>query len=170
MISVSEISGNGAQDFAKCLQISSNFDISLHFLRNVAKCRQILSRLSVKMVNFVGERWNFENAYYLVVFIKFHFETFRTTSLLNVWGRSVAKVCASCISCQELSHEYLLAQVGFDTAESEPLKARRRFSSRLHSPPARYAVVRLLKPKSKKGEAWGSPLMKQIRGIKDTSE
>jgi len=29
-----------------------------------------------------------------------------------------------------------------------------------------YAVVRLLKPKSKKGEAWGSPLMKQIRGMR----
>merc|ERR1719375_719525 len=29
-----------------------------------------------------------------------------------------------------------------------------------------YAVVRLLKPRSKKGEAWGSPLTKQIRGMR----
>lgn len=29
-----------------------------------------------------------------------------------------------------------------------------------------YCVVRLLKPKSKKGEAWGSPLMKQIRAMR----
>ena len=33
-----------------------------------------------------------------------------------------AKVCKSCTSRQELSNEYLLAKIGVDTAENEPLK------------------------------------------------
>ena len=31
-----------------------------------------------------------------------------------------AKACKSCRSRQELSNEYLLAKIGFDTAENEP--------------------------------------------------
>ena len=62
-----------------------------------------------------------------------HFETFRTTSLLKYWGQSGAKVCKSCRSRQELSQEiaihrsiyYLLAKIGFDIAENEPLKVWR---------------------------------------------
>ena len=33
-----------------------------------------------------------------------------------------AKVCKCCRSRQELSNEYLLAKIGFDPAENEPLK------------------------------------------------
>ena len=33
-----------------------------------------------------------------------------------------AKACKSCRSRQELSNEYLLAKIGVDTAENEPLK------------------------------------------------
>ena len=35
---------------------------------------------------------------------------------------SGAKVCKSCRSRQELSNEYLLAKIGVDTAENEPLE------------------------------------------------
>ena len=42
--------------------------------------------------------------------------------------RSGAKVCKSCRSGQELSNEYLLAKIGFDTdtAENGPLKVRQQ--------------------------------------------
>ena len=39
-------------------------------------------------------------------------------------GRSGAKVCKSCRSRQELSHEYVLAKIGFDTAENELLRVQ----------------------------------------------
>ena len=32
--------------------------------------------------------------------------------------------CGICSSRQELSNEYLVAKIGFDTAENEPLKVR----------------------------------------------
>ena len=47
---------------------------------------------------------------------------------LKFWDLSGAKVCRS---CQELSNEYVLAKIGFDTAESEPFKVPCRF--RLHA-------------------------------------
>ena len=40
----------------------------------------------------------------------------------NLCARSGAKVCKSYRSRQELSHDYLLTKIGFDTAENEPLK------------------------------------------------
>ena len=43
-------------------------------------------------------------------------------NLLNCWGRRGAKEYKSCRSRQELSNEYLLAKIGFDTAEHEPCK------------------------------------------------
>ena len=42
--------------------------------------------------------------------------------MLKCSGLRGAKVCKSCRSWRELSHEYLLAKIGFDTAENEPLK------------------------------------------------
>ena len=45
-------------------------------------------------------------------------------NLLNCRGRRGAKEYKSCRSRQELSNEYLLAKIGFDTAENEPLKVR----------------------------------------------
>ena len=46
-------------------------------------------------------------------------------NLLNCWGRRGAKEYKSCRSRQELSNEYLLAKIGFDTAENEPSKVWR---------------------------------------------
>ena len=43
-------------------------------------------------------------------------------NLLNCRGRRGAKEYKSCRSRQELSNEYLLAKIGFDTAENEPSK------------------------------------------------
>ena len=40
---------------------------------------------------------------------------------LNFWDLSGAKVCTSCRSRRELSNEYLVAKIGVDTAENEPL-------------------------------------------------
>ena len=44
----------------------------------------------------------------------------RDENFLKYWGLSGAKACKSCRSRQELSNEYLLAKIGFDTAENEP--------------------------------------------------
>ena len=41
----------------------------------------------------------------------------------------------SCRSRQELSNEYLLAQIGVDTAENEPLKVGGDLFINVHSPP-----------------------------------
>ena len=46
-----------------------------------------------------------------------------------------AKACKSCRSRQELSNEYLLAKIGVDTAENEPLKIWRKIQVIIHSPP-----------------------------------
>ena len=43
--------------------------------------------------------------------------------------------CKSCRSRQELSNEYLLAKIGVDTAENEPLKVWRKIQFIIHSPP-----------------------------------
>ena len=43
-------------------------------------------------------------------------------NFLKYWGLSGAKACKSCRSRHELSNEYLLAKIGVDTAENEPLK------------------------------------------------
>ena len=60
---------------------------------------------------------------------------------LKFWDLSGAKVCKSCRSRQELSNEYLLAKIGVDTAENEPLKVGRpppiRTRKFLHTPAAR---------------------------------
>ena len=45
--------------------------------------------------------------------------------------RSGAKVCKSCRSRQELSNDYLLAKIRFDTAENEPLKVCQKKSPKV---------------------------------------
>ena len=45
--------------------------------------------------------------------------------------RSGAKVCKSCRSRQELSNDYLLAKIRFDTAENEPLKVCQKIRQKL---------------------------------------
>ena len=56
--------------------------------------------------------------------MKFHFilAKFWTRFLLEIWDLSGAKVYTSCRSRKMLKNEYLLAKIGFDTAENEPLK------------------------------------------------
>ena len=44
---------------------------------------------------------------------------------------SGAKACKSCRSRQELSNEYLLAKLGVDTAENEPLKVCQKLEKQL---------------------------------------
>ena len=39
-----------------------------------------------------------------------------------------AKVCKSCRSRQEISNEYLLAKIGVDTADNEPLQVCQKFA------------------------------------------
>ena len=50
------------------------------------------------------------------------YSTFLKDSLLKYWGLMSANACKSCRSRQELFNEYLLAKVGFDTAENEPFE------------------------------------------------
>ena len=45
-----------------------------------------------------------------------------------------AKVCKSCRSRQELSNEYLLAKIGVDTAENEPLEVWGKMQFIIHLP------------------------------------
>ena len=42
----------------------------------------------------------------------------------ELWRLERCKKCKSDRSRQELSNEYLVAKIGFDTAENEPLKVR----------------------------------------------
>ena len=62
---------------------------------------------------------------------------------LKFWDLSAAKVCKSCRSHQELSNEYLLAKIGVDTAENEPLKVWRKIQFIIHSPPYSQAARHL---------------------------
>ena len=59
----------------------------------------------------------------IIDFKKFIFEKAKQARiLLNFLGLSGAQTCKSYNSRQELSNEYLLAKIGFDTAENGPLK------------------------------------------------
>ena len=62
------------------------------------------------------------------------------------WNQDLsgAKVRKSCRSRQELSNEYLLAKIGVDTAENEPLKVWRKIQFIIHSPPYSSEVRRAL--------------------------
>ena len=48
--------------------------------------------------------------------------------LAEIFRSERCKVCKSCRSRQELSKEYLLAKIGVDTAENEPLKVWGKFN------------------------------------------
>ena len=77
---------------------------------------------------------NFNNSFNVLQFselIKTDLNHFK----MNFLGLSGAKVCKSCRSRQELSNEYLLAKIGIDTAENEPLKVWRKIQFIVHSPP-----------------------------------
>ena len=51
----------------------------------------------------------------------FIFTKIVTIFLLKNWILSGAKVCKSCRSRKMLKNEYLVAKIGVDTAENEPL-------------------------------------------------
>ena len=69
--------------------------------------------------------------------MKFHFHSGKKLDRFSLKFRDLsgAKVCKSCRSRQELSNEYLLAKIGVDTAENEPLEVCRENSIQysLHS-------------------------------------
>ena len=58
--------------------------------------------------------------------------------------QKIAKVCKSCRSRQELSNEYLLAKIGVDTAENEPLEVWGKSQFIIHSPPYGNRMLLLL--------------------------
>ena len=66
----------------------------------------------------------------------FNFARGMTTFLLKFCDLSGAKVYESCRSRQELSNDYLLAKIGVDTAENEPLKSLGKIQFIIHSPPS----------------------------------
>ena len=96
-------------------ELSRSCSVFRHFLRNLRKSKQI-SLKSAKIAK------NFENN--CKRFSISNFENAKTIwrMLLKYWGLSGAKTCKSCRSRQELSNEYLLAEIGVDTAEHESLK------------------------------------------------
>ena len=57
---------------------------------------------------------------------------------------SGAKVCISCRSRTMLKNEYLVAKIGVDKAENEPLKVWKKIQFIIHSPPQSYQVHGLL--------------------------
>ena len=64
-----------------------------------------------------------------------------------------AKACKFCRSRQELSNEYLLAKVGFDTAENEPLKVCQKFAK--HLPEVRIKVRKSIGSRAASARAAG---------------
>ena len=54
---------------------------------------------------------------------------------LKFWDRRTVQRSALCRSRGELSNEYLLAKIGVDTAENEPLEAWGKIQFIIHSPP-----------------------------------
>ena len=63
-------------------------------------------------------------------------------SRLDLKGANVCKkthTCKSCTSRQELSREYLLANIGVDTAENEPLEVWGQFKNIQY-----YSIVSLM--------------------------
>jgi len=86
-----------------------------HLLQNLRKSEQI-SLESAKITT------NFEKNVNVLAFLTWKTPKKKDESLLKYWDLSGAKACKSCRSRQELSNEYLLAKIGVDTAENEPLK------------------------------------------------
>ena len=83
-----------------------------------------------KMLTIFG--WNFEiwAVQKYVNLIHLHYFIFNFGSFLPKTHK-----CKSCKSRQELSNEYLLAKIGVDTAENEPLKVWSEIQFIIHSPP-----------------------------------
>ena len=94
-------------------------------------CREIRTKFhqnSQKTCKIRHKKWKIGNSF-------IHSRKNVNDFLLKFWDLSGAKVCKSCRSRQELSNEYLLAKIGVDTAENEPLKVWRKIQFIIHSPP-----------------------------------
>ena len=91
-------------------------------------CREIRTKFHKKFVekcNFDAE--NEKNRKFII-----HSRKNVDDFWLKFWDLSGAKVCKSCRSRQELSSEYLLAKIGVDTAENEPLEVWEKIFNIIH--------------------------------------
>ena len=70
--------------------------------------------------------------------------------------------CKSCRSRQELSHKFLIANIGFDTAENGPLKVyqKQKFKKKLEQTQADEDIDLLLLAVPPARDAWSSSLAK----------
>ena len=122
----------------------SPIHIVFHSPKTFAKFRQNIINIhehwssngkTYSEVKILLNQWHinlFENS-----ILKFDFEktTQLVASLLTFWCLCGAKVCTSCRYRQALSNEHALANIGFDTAENNPLKIWRWFNSFFLFPP-----------------------------------
>ena len=108
---------NVAQDLANYLQIWLYFCIFREVSRNsdnissklnwkiaknaVKKCYEKILWKSCTLSTQKLEKW-------IPVLFSIQIEKFQTNVLLKFWGRSCTKICKSCRSRQELSHEYVV--------------------------------------------------------------
>ena len=88
-------------------------DCGINFWKSV-KFRQKLVKFQHESAQTLN---NFDDVVWNIVW---KISKIRDENLLEDWGLSGAKAFKSCRSRQELSNEYLLAKIGFDTAENEP--------------------------------------------------
>ena len=108
-------------DTADCGSLAENLDISplirlkLHwsvkFRSNFIKSSKKNSSFTVKIAK-IRMKWKMN------LFIS---AKIVTTFLLEFWDLSGAKECESCRSRKALQNDYLIAKIGVDTAENEPL-------------------------------------------------
>ena len=97
---------------------SAYLHIVFHLLKTFAKFRDNFIEIESKNGKTCWKNEFFEK----IIFERAKSWTAMNAFLLKCWGLSVAKAFKSCRSRQELSNEYLLAKIGVDTAENEPLK------------------------------------------------
>ena len=123
---ISKISGNYAPDLANVLQIWIYPCIFWEVSRNSYK---VSSKWRVTMAIFVEKTfWKFKREILKNGYALWHISDDFSAEILR------SERCKSRRSRQKLSHEYLLANIGFDKAENDPPKVWRRFYPFLHSP------------------------------------
>ena len=103
------------KEFSATCKNRDSRQISSFSKKNWRNSDKSSSKFSFKMAKFNQKMLKIEN---FIFYFRKKFDDF----LLKFWSLSGAKVCESCRSRQELSNEYLLAKIGVDTAENEPLK------------------------------------------------
>ena len=115
-----------ARKFKKIQGFSSDFRYVEAFSGHSVKFRQNLMTLQRKSSRKLQ---NFESFLTVLFEILWKNAKIRDENFLKYWGLSGAQACKSCRSRQELSNEYLLAKIGFDTAENESLKVCQELDS-----------------------------------------